>query len=207
MHKVMPVVIGDLKLPESLPRGTVNDETRKAYDKNMKTYVEANATARFIICSSVRSEAKQHILTCKSGKEMWDRLYSVYEQKNERRLDLLYTQLFSYHKDVNDDIATHVSKLQKIWQDLQEELKSETVGLPKSMLLNRILNTLPNEYLELKNAWESLPASERNIMSLTERLRLHEQRLKEIKDFKLEETTVAFIAKGNINGFGKKKPS
>ncbi|GLV33371.1 hypothetical protein CBL_20117 [Carabus blaptoides fortunei] len=44
-------------------------------------------------------------------------------------------------------------------------------------------------------------------MSLTERLRLHEQRLKEIKDFKLEDTTVAFIAKGNTNGFGKKKPS
>ncbi|GLV54000.1 hypothetical protein CBL_21011, partial [Carabus blaptoides fortunei] len=171
MHKVMPVVIGDPKLPESLPRDTVDDETRKAYDKNMKAYVEADATARFIIGSS----------------------------KNERRLDLLYTQLFSYHKDVNDDIATHVSKLQKIWQDLQEELKPENVGLPKSMLLNRILNTLPNEYLEFKNAWESVPASERNIMSLTERLRLHEQRLKEIKDFKLEETTVAFIAKGNTN--------
>ncbi|GLV61310.1 hypothetical protein CBL_21132 [Carabus blaptoides fortunei] len=113
MHKVMPVVIGDLKLPESLPRGTVDDEKRKAYEKNMKAYAEADATARFIIGSSVRSEAKQHILTCKSGKEMWDRLHSVYEQKNERRLDLLYTQLFSYHKDVNDDIVTHVSKVQK----------------------------------------------------------------------------------------------
>ncbi|GLV33196.1 hypothetical protein CBL_20076, partial [Carabus blaptoides fortunei] len=142
----MSVVIGDLKLPESLPRGTVDEETRKAYEKNMKAYIEADATARFIIGSSVS-------------------------------------------------------------KDFQEELKPQNVGVPKSMLLNRILNTLPNEYLEFKNAWESVPTSERNIMSLTERLRLHEQRLKEIKGFKLEETTVAFIAKGNTNGFGKKKPS
>lgn len=45
---------------------------------------------------------------------MWDVLYSVYEQENERTLDLLYSQLFSYNKDPTSNIATHVPKLQKI---------------------------------------------------------------------------------------------
>ncbi|KAI8426007.1 hypothetical protein MSG28_004983 [Choristoneura fumiferana] len=70
-------------------------------------------------------EPKRHILTAKSGKEMWDILHSVYEQKNDRRLDLLYCQLFTYTKDEADDIATHVSKLQALWQQLNDELKEE----------------------------------------------------------------------------------
>lgn len=65
------------------------------------------------------------------------------------------------------------------------------------MLLNRVLNTLPNEYLEFKNAWESVPNVERTMSSLTERLRLHEQRLKEIDKSKLEPSTVAFVAKSS----------
>ncbi|GBN07654.1 hypothetical protein AVEN_107926-1 [Araneus ventricosus] len=62
------------------------------------------------------------------------------------------------------------------------------------MLLNRILNTLPAEYLEFKNAWESAPVNERTVASLTERLRLHEQRLESMK-FPHESRSVAFVAK------------
>lgn len=193
VHKAMPIVLGETTKPE--PHGaSATEAERKAYAAALKAYEEADAIARVIIGSSVRPEPKQHILTCKTGKQMWDALHSVYEQKNERRLDLLYSQLFNYKKDSMDDIATHVSKLQRIWQDLQEELKAEKVQLPKSMLLNRILNTLPNEYLEFKNAWESVPNSERTLSSLTERLRLHEQRLEELKPA-VENRNVAFVVK------------
>ncbi|KAJ8939280.1 hypothetical protein NQ314_011190 [Rhamnusium bicolor] len=48
--------------------------------------------------------------------------------------------LFTYHKDSVDDIVTHVSKLQRIWDDLHDELKIEHVQLYQSMLLNKIVN-------------------------------------------------------------------
>lgn len=195
VQKVMHIVLGESTKPEPLPEDAT-EPIRKAQEVAMKAYVEADAQARYIIGSSVRSEPKQHILTCKTSKEMWDALCCVYEQKNERRLDLLYCQLFSYSKDPTDNIATHVSKLQRIWQELHEELKNENVQLPKSMLLNRILNTLPNEYLEFKNAWESVPNNERTVSGLTERLRLHEQRLEEINP-SLQSKSVAFVAKQN----------
>ncbi|GBM81730.1 hypothetical protein AVEN_113950-1 [Araneus ventricosus] len=91
-----------------------------------------------------------------------------------------------------------VSKLKRIWQDLQDELKSENVQLPKSMLLNRILNTSPTEYLEFKNAWESVPVNERTVASLTESLRLHEQRLESMK-LPHESRSVAFVTKPSTN--------
>lgn len=75
----------------------------------------ADAIARYTIGSSVTPEPKQHMLTCKTVKEICGSLHSVYEQKNERRLDLLYSQLFNYAKDSMDNIAIHVSKLQRIW--------------------------------------------------------------------------------------------
>ncbi|GBN38377.1 hypothetical protein AVEN_138345-1 [Araneus ventricosus] len=105
---------------------------------------------------------------------------------------------FQLKKETVDDIATHVFKLQRIWQDLQDELKSENVQLPKSMLLNRILNTLSAEYLEFKNALESVSVNERTVASLTERLRLHENRLESMK-LPHESKSVAFVAKPSEN--------
>lgn len=159
--------------------------------KSFKLYHEKESIARYLIGSTVGREPKQHILTCKSAKEMWDTLHAVYEQKNERRLDLLYCELFTYKKLPEDSIATHVSKLQRLYTQLNLELKNEGSTLPQSLLLNRILNTLPVNYLEFKNAWESVPASDRNVTTLMERLRLHEQRLNESKP----ESEVALVAK------------
>ncbi|GBO02218.1 hypothetical protein AVEN_16171-1 [Araneus ventricosus] len=92
----------------------------------------------------------------------------------------------------------HVSKLQRIWQDLQDELKREKVQLPKSMLLNSILNTSPAEYLEFKNAWESVPVNERTVASLTEREHLQKQRLESMK-LHPESKSMAFVTKSSKN--------
>ncbi|GJQ79274.1 hypothetical protein Trydic_g5517 [Trypoxylus dichotomus] len=159
VNKVMPVVKGNILAVKPLPEDAEREDIVK-YEKETKQYTESDSLAQFIIGSSIKSEPKQHILTCKSSKEIWDMLHSIYGQKSGRWLDLLYCQLFRYEKDPNDDIATRVSKLQRIWQDLHEELKDEKVNLPQSMLVNRILNTLPNGHLKFKNAWESVLTSE-----------------------------------------------
>ncbi|GJQ71889.1 hypothetical protein Trydic_g3000 [Trypoxylus dichotomus] len=85
------------------------------------------------------------------------------------------TRAIPYEKDSNDDIATHVSKLQRIWQDLHEELK---------------------------DVKESVPTSERNITSLVERLRLHEQRLREIANCNQGESSIALVVKLNQSKVG-----
>lgn len=175
MHKLQGIVKGVETVPVPPSSDATAAETT-SYQKRLNQYEDRDALLQCIIGCSVAAEPKRHILTAKSGKDMWDILHSVYEQKNERRLDLLYCQLFTYIKDEADDIATHVSKLQTLWQQVNDELKEEG-ALPQSLLMNRILNTLPSIYLEFKNAWESVPKENRSISSLMERLRLHEQRL------------------------------
>lgn len=178
MHKMQDIVKGVETVPV-LPRKDAPADEIASYQRKLTQYEERDALLQCIIGCSVSTEPKRHILTAKSGKEMWDILHSVYEQKNDRRLDLLYCQLFTYTKDEADDIATHVSKLQALWQQLNDELKDEGT-LPQSLLMNRILNTLPSTYLEFKNAWESVPKENRSISTLMERLRLHEQRLQDL---------------------------
>ncbi|GFR03241.1 uncharacterized protein TNCT_173961 [Trichonephila clavata] len=43
--------------------------------------------------------------------------------------------------------------------------------------MSRFMSTLPSEYFEFKNVWESVPIEEKSVNKLTERLRLIEMRL------------------------------
>lgn len=156
------IIDGDLVAPVALAAGA-SQEDRKKFEEDKKVYENADSLVRQVIGCTVKPDVKQHILACTTGKDMWDTLLSVYEQKNERRLDLLYGKLFNYVKDPLDNVAVHVSKLQNIWTDLGVALKDENVVLPQSMLLNRVLNTLPADFLEFKNAWESTVAADRTL--------------------------------------------
>ncbi|UYV74741.1 hypothetical protein LAZ67_12000762 [Cordylochernes scorpioides] len=111
---------------------------------------------------------------------MWDKLLSVYEQSSGQRLDMLYNQFFNFKKDPTDDISKHISKLESLWNDMQNELtKQENLKLPESMLMCRIINTLPDEYFDFKSVWESVSKEERSVDNLTQRLRLLEIRIQQ----------------------------
>lgn len=181
--------------------GTTLAPEENATAEEKKRYEESDNLLRYIIGTSVSHDVKQHLLTCRSAKQMWDVLVSIYQQKNERRLDILYCQLFQYKKDPEDSIAVHASKLQKIFNDLNEELKEENIALPDSLLLNRVLNTLPDDYLEFKNSWESVSKEARKLTYLIERLRLHEQRLQE-RDAGPSENS-SFLAKSKQRKFSQ----
>lgn len=140
---------------------------------------EKDDVVKYIIGSSLSAEPKQHVITCNTANEMWEKLVCIYEQKNERRLELLYVKFCTYSKNPSDSVATHASKLQTLFRDLNEELKEENCVLPQSLLLNRILYTLPEEYAVIQSSWEGVPKKERNVTYLVERLRLQEQRLQE----------------------------
>ena len=109
---------------------------------------------------------------------MWDKLCLSYEQKSEQRLEHLYLELLEYHKVSSDSIATHVSKMQKLWQELNEEsFRIDGVRLPETLLKMRILSTLPNDYLDFRTTWESVPRDQRTVEYLLERLTMVELRM------------------------------
>jgi hypothetical protein len=102
-------------------------------------------------------------------------LLTTYEQVSEQRLENLYVQLLEYREDAADTVATHVCKLQKLWRELNEEsLRVDKTKLPETLLMMRILSTLPEE---LRTTWESVPRTERSIEYLLERLAVVEIRV------------------------------
>ncbi|GFT26079.1 retrovirus-related Pol polyprotein from transposon TNT 1-94 [Trichonephila clavipes] len=80
--------------------------------------------------------------------------------------------------ELKDDIVSHISKLQRNFSELNDELRRVAkTTLPDLLLMSRIMSTLPSEYFEFKSVWESVPIEERSVNKLTERLRLIEMRL------------------------------
>ncbi|KAJ8971882.1 hypothetical protein NQ314_000495 [Rhamnusium bicolor] len=75
INKVKKIVTGELKMPVPLDDGA--DEVSRRYITSLKIYEDSDAMVKYIIGCSVRPEAKQHILTCNSGMEMWE-YYTVY---------------------------------------------------------------------------------------------------------------------------------
>jgi hypothetical protein len=109
-------------------------------------------------------------------------------------------------KDPADSVAAHISKLQKLWLELNEEsFRIDDCRLPQTRLLVRILSTLPDEYFEFRTTWESVSREQRSVEYLLERSTMIEMRvLKKQSDTAL--TTSALFVKAKVHQPTKNKP-
>ena len=193
-----------------MPADATNQQ-RKEYEASVKLYKKANGFAVTLLSTSVEDEPMQLIMMFKTAKEMWCKLAASYEQKSEQRLEHLYLELLEYKKDVSDSIATHISKLQKLWIELNEESwRIDTCRLPETLLIMRILSTLPEEYFEFRTTWESVPRDQRSIEYLLERLTMVEMRVSKRQCEVTPSSSSALVAKGHWHqtdvSADKKKP-
>jgi hypothetical protein len=134
--------------------------------------------AQGILVSNMNDSNVDITATCKSAHEIWSQLLLIYEQSSGQRLDRLLELFFSAGKLDEEDIGTFVSQLKRPFSEINDELENMCkVMLPELLLMSRVMSTLPSEYFEFKNVWESIPMSERSISLLIERLRLIEMRL------------------------------
>ena len=96
---------------------------------------------------------------------------------------MVHTQFYQYVKESSDDIATHISKVEGV----AERLKQLREPVPDSMVVTKILNTFPSEFIHFTSAWESTPKAERTRENLAARLLAEEIRMKSVN----ESSTVA----------------
>jgi hypothetical protein len=111
----------------------------------LKQYKKANCYALTLRSTTIEDEQLQLILMFKTAREMLNKL--LYEQVSEQRLENLYVKLLECRKVAADAVATHVSKLQKLWRELNEKsLRVDKTKLPETILMIRILSTLLEKY-------------------------------------------------------------
>lgn len=167
-NELWDIVCGDS------PKPVKNDnEKQEDFDAKSKAWKLKDCKAQKHIVTSVGEEPLLHIMNCETAREMWTKLENVYEQKSKSSIHLLQQKFYSFTKDPADNMAVHISKLRNIVQQLKDlgEIISD------SMVITKVLSTLPSDLGHFQSAWESTSENDQTIDNLTSRLVMEEIRL------------------------------
>lgn len=177
-------------------------ESNANYAAELKAWKKLDAKAQRIIGTSVGNSQITHIKNCKCAKDMWDKLHSVFEKKNETSLLLLHQKFFTFAKEHDENIVSYISRL----EDLVQRLSDLGEVVSDAMIITKIIMSLPPEYNSFSSAWESAAKAERTLDNLRARLMVEEDRM---TSRGATETTEALMAKrkqfSGDKKLGKKK--
>ncbi|GFV74331.1 CCHC-type domain-containing protein [Trichonephila clavipes] len=158
-------------------------------------HLKDDSLPQLILVGNMDDSNAELTAICDTAKCVWEKLLSVYEQSSGQRLNRLMEKFFRNDKEFEDDIVSHIAKLQRNFSELNDELRRVAkTTLSDLLLMSRIMSTLPSEYFEFKSVWESVPIEERSVYKLTKRLRLIEMR----QPSKSADSTVLVATRKNI---------
>lgn len=126
-------------------------EGSENYNANLITWKKLDAKGRRAISGTCQKQPLLQIMNCDTANSMWSTLKSTYEQVSQSNILFLQQKYYSFSKDPNDDITTFISKLLEIVQ----QMKDQNENLTDSMVIGKILSSLPSEYNHFHSAWES----------------------------------------------------
>ena len=92
LHKV----INDVWKEENPPAASASDDDRKNYEEEHKKWVKANCHAMALLTSNMEKEVRDQFRKCESAREICVQLQTLYKQKSNQSLDLLFCELFNY---------------------------------------------------------------------------------------------------------------
>lgn len=176
------------------------DDSKPNFADELKLWKKSDHKAQKVIVTAVEHQAMLHIMNCTTAREMWEKLECIYEQKSKASIHMIQQRFYSYSKDPLDNMATHISKLETIVQQMKE--MGETVS--DSMVTTKILMTLPSCFSHFYSAWESTAQVDQTLANLTSRLMMEEERLRIASPVELNESG-ALLANKSYRSESKNK--
>lgn len=149
-------------------------ETSANYATTIVAWRKTDAKARRAISAACKKQSLLQIMNCETANSMWTTLKGTYEQASKSNILFLQQRYYSFTKEPDDDIATFLSKLMEIVQ----QLKDQDEKISDSMVMTKILMSLPAAYNHFHSAWESTNADNQTMANLRARLMAEELRLK-----------------------------
>lgn len=168
------IVTGNILKP--VVKRQQGETEKQAHSRNaeeLKEWSKKDIKVQKYLSTTIGDQAIVHIMNYRTAKEMWDKLHAVYEQKSETSIHLLQQKFFAYEFEEKLGVASHISKL----EDLAKQLGDLEAPVHPSMLITRILTTLPPSYNHFHAAWKSTASKDRTITNLTSRLLVEETRI------------------------------
>lgn len=170
-HGALEIALGASLKPTT--DAAADAAAQAAYTKELVSWKKLDAIAQKVIVTTVGPQPTLHIINCTSAAEMWQKLSSIYEQKSEASVHILQQDWHNTTKQRSDDISTHIAKL----EDIAHRLKLMGEEISDSMMITKILMTLPENFLYFVSAWESALTGERTLDNLKARLVTEESRI------------------------------
>jgi len=199
---IFDVVIGKSKKPVLTKSSSeTEDDARKRYGVDYSIFKKADNKAQKYIVTSVDEQPLQYIMNCDTAKEMWDKLLSVYEQKSDSSVTLIQQKFYSYVMNPDDNMAIHISKL----ESLSRKLKQLGEPISDSMLISKIIMTLPENYKHFYSAWDSIPNVDKTLSNLSSRLMVEETRQTQGNDAQRDTASSSAFSAKKSYGTNKEK--
>ncbi|KYM94579.1 PREDICTED: uncharacterized protein LOC108781191 [Cyphomyrmex costatus] len=161
------------------------------YAADVIVWRRSNAKARRAISTACHKQPLLQIMNCQTAKDMWTTLKSTYEQASKSNIVFLQQKYYSFTKEPTDNITVFLSKLMEIVQ----QLRDQNENISDSMVITKILMSLPPEYNHFHSAWESTGPESQTMANLRARLLGEELRLKSQDQV---ENVEALVAKKNL---------
>lgn len=178
-------------------------QARARYSGLLADWCRADGKAQKIIVSALGQQPMQLIMRFETAAEMWRKLVDVYEQKSETQVYVLQQRFFSACMEPSENIVTHISKL----EDIAQQLHDQGENVSTTMLISKILMTLPPKFSHFHSAWESTSIENRTIENLTARLMVEENRLSGTNSLSTEQSESNAMAMKSRTQHTKKSSS
>jgi hypothetical protein len=112
------------------------------------------------------------LTTCKKTRDMWLKLHSVFEQQTKQAAHTVQAEFFSLTKTLTDGSVTHIVKFEVLVLRMQQL----NVKRDESLLVVKLLDSIPDEFESLRQTWWARPESQQTVNNLTEVLTPEEKR-------------------------------
>ena len=168
------IIDGRLNMPDQ-PAVGATDEAINQFRSELQAFNKAEVAALQILTSHMSTETLVMVMRFRSARETWLELERLFDGNSEDRLYSLVMQFFA-SIEMDQVMTIHLSRLKTMFNDFIEEFRRSCMqDLPGILLILKILNSLPKEYLTLDTSWKMLSTAERSI----ERLNCVPKRVKE----------------------------
>ena len=103
----------------------------QGFEKRSIVVNNKDAQSHALIALSVKRAIIPHIRSCKTTKDAWDTLTTLYQARNEARVAYLRKQLESEHMNEGDSMDSFLTKI----KDFKEQLIFADEMIPDSSLV------------------------------------------------------------------------
>jgi hypothetical protein len=153
---ILGVVKGFEQKPTFPTTVTENRPLTEAEQSKVIEWNKKNTKGRMLISSSIIQKILGKLTRAAIVAAMWKKLQSLHLKKSPESIFTLQARFFDYKMSASDDISSHIQNINKMATVLAD------LGSPisKTMILSKIICSLPPSYNSIVAAWSNIPKAQ-----------------------------------------------